>query len=381
MGCNDMIVLFAIVAAILIGYLFLTFYPVFGGKGSREKNSQSLNYSNGKFNNSVLTPMNMNMGTMIGLIRDSMKGNPKRRPNKSIPMKKLDLFQTAPAEQQPSVTWFGHSAFMLELNGKRLLLDPMLGKAPSPFPSIGGKRYSKSPPVKAEDLPSIDAVILSHDHYDHLDYGSILKLKAKVRKFFVPLGVGAHLERWGIEKARITELDWWDEGEFEGIRLACTPARHFSGRSIGDRNSTLWCSWVIDAPQARLYFSGDSGYGPHFKEIGERFGPFDLTMMECGQYDERWKNIHMMPEETVQAHLDVRGKVMIPMHWGAFSLSLHDWTDPIERVSRAAKKMGVALSTPQMGETVQINSDRHPKSAWWRSSDLTIRQEQFLEGN
>ncbi|MEW9673267.1 MBL fold metallo-hydrolase [Ammoniphilus sp. 3BR4] len=376
-----MIVLFAIVVVIMTGYLFLTINPVFGGKRSRKKNSQSLNYSNGKFINTVPTPMDMNMGTMIGLLRDFMKGNPKRRPSKSIPIKKPDLFQTAPAEQQPSVTWFGHSAFMLELNGKRLLLDPMLGKAPSPFPSIGGKRYSKSPPVRAEDLPSIDAVILSHDHYDHLDYGSILKLKEKVRKFFVPLGVGAHLERWGIDKARITELDWWDEGEFEGIRLACTPARHFSGRSIGDRNSTLWCSWVIEAPQARLYFSGDSGYGPHFKEIGERFGPFDLTMMECGQYDERWRNIHMIPEETVQAHLDVRGKVMIPMHWGAFSLSLHDWTDPIERVSRASREKGVALSTPQMGETVQINSDRHPKSAWWRSSDSTIKQEQLLEGN
>ncbi|RXT07153.1 MBL fold metallo-hydrolase [Ammoniphilus sp. CFH 90114] len=376
-----MIILTTVILVILTGYLFLTYYPAFGGRGFKERMKRSVNYSNGKFVNMVPTPMEMNAGTMVSLVRDYIKGNPNRRPKQLIPMKKPAILLTNPDKHQPTITWLGHSAFILEINGKRLLLDPMLGMAPSPLPSIGGKRYSEKPPVEVEDIPPIDAVLLSHDHYDHLDYGTILKLKPKVRTFITPLGVGAHLERWGVDPSKIIELDWWEEWEFEGILLACTPARHFSGRSIGDRNTTLWCSWVIEFPQARLYFSGDSGYGPHFKEIGERYGPFDLTMMECGQYDERWRNIHMMPEETVQAHLDVKGRVLIPIHWGAFTLSLHDWTDPIERVSQAAKEKGAVLSTPPMGETIPIYSARYSQSRWWVSTDYPLKEKQLIEGN
>jgi len=212
----------------------------------------------------------------------------------------------------------------------------------------------------------IDAVLLSHDHYDHLDYGSIVKLRNKVKHFFVPLGVGAHLARWGVDPTKISEHDWWDEVQFEGLTLASTPARHFSGRSLKDRDTTLWCSWVIVGPEARVFFSGDSGYGPHFAEIGEKYGPFDLTLIECGQYDARWAAIHMLPEESVQAHLDVQGKVMMIVHWAAFTLGLHDWTDPVERVSKAAEAQNIRFSTPKIGETVIIGAAEYPASIWWK---------------
>ncbi|WP_130616749.1 MBL fold metallo-hydrolase [Cohnella abietis] len=309
--------------------------------------------------------MNMNFRSTVKLLVDFVKGNPKGKP--SSPIKAVPLLPVGiPNGGLPSVTWFGHSAILLRLDGKTIFLDPMLGKRPSPFPVFGGKRFSESLPIEIEQLPSIDAVIFSHDHYDHLDYGSIKKLMHKVKRFIVPLGVAAHLERWGVDPAIITEHDWWDEFDFEGLSLASAPARHFSGRSVGDRNSTLWCSWVIMGKQAKVFFSGDSGYGPHFEQIGSKYGPFDLTLMECGQYDEKWAAIHMLPEETVQAHQDVKGKLMIPIHWGAFTLALHDWTDPAERSTKAAKANNVAIATPRIGQTVTIGAAEFPTTAWWR---------------
>lgn len=354
---------------LLVGLLFVNYYPAFGGKPSKEEQNtlnQSSNFSNGKFVNQIPTSMNTGFTTTLGILRDFMKKNPKSRPNSPLPTQTLD-FLFIEKDQQAKITWFGHSAFLLELDGKNLLFDPMFGRSPSPVPIFGGKRYSDDLPMNVEELPAIDAVFLSHDHYDHLDYGSIKKLKDKVNQFFVPLGVGKHLERWGVNPQKIKEHDWWNEFEFEGLTLACTPARHFSGRSLTDRNSTLWCSWVIIGKQSKVYFSGDSGYGPHFKEIGEIYGPFNYTLMECGQYDKRWSSIHMMPEETVQAHLDVNGDILIPVHWAAFTLALHDWTDPIERVKKAAKEKGAAISTPKIGERVMLGSAEYPTSTWWRS--------------
>jgi len=251
------------------------------------------------------------------------------------------------------------------MEGKRLLLDPTFANSPSPFPLVGGKRFSKVLPIELKKLLPIDIVILSHDHYDHLDYDSIMQLKDKTGLFCVPLGVGRRLEKWGVDQGKIRELDWWHEVDYAGLTLACTPARHFSGRSLFDRNTTLWCSWVIISRQTRVFFSGDGGYGPHFAQIGKKYGCFDLTLMECGQYDERWAAIHMMPEQTVQAHFDVDGKMLLPIHWAAFSLAFHDWTDPIERVIKAAKERKVNITTPKIGEAVIIGSE-YPVSTWWR---------------
>ncbi|MBB3068811.1 L-ascorbate metabolism protein UlaG (beta-lactamase superfamily) [Paenibacillus baekrokdamisoli] len=362
-----------IIVVLIIGvYLFMKSYPAFGGRPSREQRSrieQSKSFIKGKFVNQIPTSTASSPKETVKILLEFMKGNPSRKPAKAIaaePLNSQELFKVE-AGKPAAVTWFGHSTLLLQLNGKTLFIDPMLGRAPSPFPAIGGKRYSSNLPIEIEDLPPIDAVLISHDHYDHLDYGSIKKLKGKVRKFFVPLGVGAHLERWGVDPNRIEEHDWWDEFEFEGLTLASTPARHFSGRSLTDRNTTLWCSWVILSPDTKIFFSGDSGYGPHFTAIGDKYGPFDLTLMECGQYDERWATIHMMPEETVQAHLDVKGKVMIPIHWGAFTLALHSWIDPAERAVKAARAQNVSISTPRIGEKVLVGTARFPASAWWQS--------------
>ncbi len=355
----------------------IRYYPPLGGSGrarvsqeSRLRIQQSINYVDGKFVNQTPTSMSMDMKTTFGLLAEFIKGIPNGKPRRSVPVERMDTLHIQDNEHKlTKVTWLGHSAIFMQVNGLNIMLDPMLGNAPSPFPAIGGKRYSQQQPVTIDQLPLLDAVILSHDHYDHLDYGSIQQLKDKVSMFFVPLGVGAHLVRWGVAQEKIKEHDWWEQTDFGGLTLTATPARHFSGRSVQDRFATLWCSWVIDAKHTKIFFSGDSGYGAHFAEIGEKYGPFDLTLMECGQYDERWQPVHMMPEETVKAQQDVGGKLMIPIHWGAFTLAMHSWTDPIERVVRAAKQYQVALTTPRIGETVIVGGADYPTSSWWREHE------------
>ena len=362
-----LIVILIFAALILFSIIFMLAAPVFGGtisKKRRRELNRSKNYVNSKFVNQIPTFMNMGLKENIGTLRDFMKKGGQREPGAPIP---VEAYIKGNGEGGTRITWFGHSAFLLEIDGKVILIDPMFGKVPSPFPMIGGKRYSSRLPIEIKDLPKIDIVLLSHNHYDHLDYGTILKIKNKVDRFITPLGVGTNLEKWGITKEKISEHDWWDKVRVDNLNFVCTPARHFSGRSLLDRNGSLWCSWVINGQDSKIFFSGDSGYAPHFKEVGEKYGPFDVTLMECGQYDKRWAAIHMMPEESVQAHLDVKGKVMIPIHWGAFTLALHSWTDPVERASKAAKERGVVLATPRIGETVELGSFEYPSSVWWRA--------------
>ncbi|MBB3110817.1 L-ascorbate metabolism protein UlaG (beta-lactamase superfamily) [Paenibacillus phyllosphaerae] len=368
-----MTAIWSIIAAVFVltfaVYLVLVLYPSFGGRRNSDERDaliRSKNYDQNKFVNTLPTSMSMTAMDSVKVMGEMMSGSGNKKPARPIDIVKWQ--PQAEGQRKPRITWLGHSALLLELDGKHILLDPMLGRAPSPFPAIGGKRFSSELPVRIEDLPPIDAVILSHDHYDHLDFGTIKRLKNKVRRFFVPLGVAKHLERWGVDPAAIDVCDWWDERAWEGLTLACTPARHFSGRALTDRNATLWCSWVIASGDVRIFFSGDSGYGPHFEEIGERYGPFDLTLMECGQYDPRWAFIHMMPEETVQAHQDVRGKVLLPIHWGAFTLSVHDWRDPVERASAEAVERGVEIATPRIGESFVIGGEDYPTMAWWREA-------------
>ncbi len=241
----------------------------------------------------------------------------------------------------------------------------MFGAVPAPHPWLGKKRYSKELPIEVEKLPAIDLIIFSHDHYDHLDYGSIQKLKGKTKKFYVPLGVGNHLKKWGVQPSAIQELNWWDEVTYGDLVLAFTPARHFSGRGLTNRWSTLWGSWVIKGAQDNIYFSGDSGYGSHFKTIGDKYGPFDFAMLECGQYNERWSEIHMMPEETAQAAVDLNTKAMMPIHWAAFTLALHSWTDPVERVTVKARQLGMPIVVPKIGSSIQFNHIPDETFNWW----------------
>ncbi|HDR6312462.1 TPA: MBL fold metallo-hydrolase [Bacillus cereus] len=315
-----------------------------------------------KYINQIHTDVSFKPKDIIGLMTDYFKMKTKLRPIKNLPI----VLSEKNSESLESVTWFGHSASLLKIEGKTLLLDPMFGDASSPFPLFNSKRYSGAFSLEREDLQEIDAIIISHNHYDHLNYKSIMQLKDRAKHFYVPTGVAQYLIKWGVSPSKISEHNWWDEITFDNIKLVCAPARHFSGRSMTDRDCSLWCSWLILGKETKVFFSGDSGYAPHFKEIGDKYGPFDLTLMECGQYDSRWSAIHMLPEETVQAHIDVKGELLLPIHWGAFTLALHEWSDPIERVTKEAKRLEVKITTPQIGESISLKSTDYPSSAWWR---------------
>ena len=315
-----------------------------------------------KYMNHIHTDVSFKPKDIIGLMTDYFKMKSKLRPLKNLPIVLSDKNN----ESLESVTWFGHSASLLKIEGKTLLLDPMFGDASSPFPLFNSKRYSGIFSLEREDLREIDAIIISHNHYDHLNYKSIMQLKDRAKHFYVPTGVAQYLIKWGVSPSKISEHNWWDEITFDNIKLVCAPARHFSGRSMTDRDCSLWCSWLILGQETKIFFSGDSGYAPHFKEIGDKYGPFDLTLMECGQYDPRWSAIHMLPEETVQAHIDVKGELLLPIHWGAFTLALHEWSEPIERVTKEANRLGVKITTPQIGESITLKSTNYPSTAWWR---------------
>ena len=359
-----------ILLLIIVGVLFVNLSPEFGGKQKEtdvERFSKSKNYKAGKFENLSSTNMDMSFSETMSTLVEYLKGTPNSKPDFELPVEKVDSLTWEQNDSTNRLIWFGHSSFLVKLDGKNILIDPMLGEVPAPHPWLGGKRYAKELPIEIQKLPRIDAVLISHDHYDHLDYGSIQLLKDKVNHFMVPLGVAAHLKEWGIEETRIQEFDWWQELTYEHIGLAFTPSRHFSGRGLTDRFSTLWGSWVIKGKTKNLYFSGDSGYGDHFKEIGEKFGPFDFAMMECGQYNEKWADIHMMPEETVQASTEVNAKKVMPIHWGAFTLSIHSWTDPVERFTAKAKQVNLNYLIPMIGEEINLNNLEVEGSDWWKN--------------
>lgn len=362
-----MIYLFVFLILLCIAMaLFVNLNPVFGGRPNKELYKHFNNYVNGKFINESETEMSMGVADIFSMLRDSIKNNNERNPVGEIPVSAIDWEKVN--SEKDSLTWLGHSAFLLSVDNKKLLLDPMLGKIASPVSFAGSKRYRYSEKMFSifDKMPFIDAVFITHDHYDHLDYHSIIKLKNKVGHFFVPLGVSSHLVRWGVQKEKITELNWWQEATLQDIPVAFLPSKHFSGRGLFNRDTTLWGGWAIFGKHTSFYTSGDGGYGEHFKKIGEKYGPFDITLIEGAQYDRRWSSVHMIPEESVRAHVNVNGKNMMLMHWGAFTLAFHGWKDPVERAIEEAKKSGVNLIAPKIGETVTIESDLNNQfSSWW----------------
>lgn len=283
-------------------------------------------------------------------------------PKSEVPVQPLSA-QSLQADDTDAIFRLGHSTILLRLDGDFILLDPVFSERAFPVQWMGPKRFHQTP-LTIEELPPIKAVVISHDHYDHLDKNAIKALNAKVETFVTPLKVGNHLRDWGIADDKIVELNWWQHTQLDQIKITATPSQHFSGRSLFDKDETLWASWVIQSWDANIYFSGDTGYFPGFKEIGEKLGPFDVTLMEAGAYNELWSDIHMMPEQTVQAHMDLKGKVMVPIHNGTFDLALHEWYEPLETIHQLALKNDVAVATPVFGEQLNVKSPQYTKQ-WW----------------
>lgn len=329
-----------------------------------EKIEFSEQYADGKFSNYQPSPA-WGIGKMLPIIWDFIFVDNERKPKVDLPMQLVDFNQlNNAAEDELKVTWIGHSSQIINIDGKIILTDPIYEESTA---VLGPSRFNGPVPLNLNDIPEIDLVVISHNHYDHLNSTTLQAIHNRVKQFIVPLMVGAQLEEFGIPREKIIEMDWWDEVNIsENFMVAFTPAQHFSGRGLFDRDETLWGSYVIKGPYHKIYFSGDSGYFKGFKEIGDKYGPFDYTFMECGAYNEKWRFVHMMPEETVQAHIDLKGKILQPIHWGTFNLALHAWYDPMVRIAKAADSAGVKLSTPIVGETITINENLTTKR-WWEN--------------
>ncbi|MFD9394438.1 MBL fold metallo-hydrolase [Streptomyces sp. NPDC060000] len=298
---------------------------------------------------------------------------PRRAPSGTVPVHPTTLADLAgPPASGLRLTWMGHSSVLAEIDGQRVLFDPVWGERCSPFSFAGPKRLHPVPlPLAA--LGPVDVVVISHDHYDHLDLPTIKALAGTDTLFAVPLGVGAHLEHWGVSADRLRELDWHEATKVGGLTLTATPARHFCGRGLRNTQHTLWASWVVAGEEHRIYHSGDTGYFDGFQEIGAEHGPFDATMIQIGAYSDFWPDIHMTPEEGMRAHLDLQGGpggVMLPIHWATFNLATHAWTDPGEGTLAAARAAGARAALPRPGEPFEPTAEIFPAEPWWRDAAL-----------
>ncbi len=332
-------------------------------KRGRELSATSPQHDGERFRNVEPRPVER-FGKTLGIAWNLLFNKPSGTvPGGALPVDALtrDELDAAPDR---SLYRLGHSTMLLKLRGQFWLTDPVFAERASPFRRFGPKRFH-APPIALADLPPLRGVILSHDHYDHLDRETVLALAETTSVFLTPLGVGDRLIEWGIDAAKVRQFDWWQGTTIDGLEFTAAPAQHFSGRSLFDGNSTLWASWVIVDGDLRVFFSGDTGYFDGFKTIGERLGPFDVTLLETGAYDAQWPYVHMQPEHTVQAHIDLRGKWLVPVHNGTFDLAMHHWHEPFERVGSLSAARNIAISTPRMGERLNLAAP-HRGGRWWR---------------
>jgi L-ascorbate metabolism protein UlaG (beta-lactamase superfamily) len=339
----------------------------FGGKVTKELQRQyekSENWKNGKFQNLIKTEMDISLAKIPALIYKQItkKG---QKPKANLPIIPFDEKAFLAPSDKAKFIWYAHSVVLMRLKGKTILIDPMLGDDTTPIAPFPNKRFSEDSLSLIDSLPEIDLILLTHDHYDHLDFDSIQKLKHKCKKYFVAMGLKRHLVSWGVGADLVREFDWWNEGLFEGIQITFTPTRHFSGRGLTDRAKCLWGGWVFTTDEENIWFSGDSGYGEHFKEIGDRLGPFDFAFMECGQYNDDWRAIHMFPDESVQAALDAKVKKGMPVHWAGFSLSYqHTWEEPAEEFVKFAEEKSFDYLLPSIGQLFSYSDQL--REEWWR---------------
>lgn len=323
----------------------------------------SSHYKDGKFQNLNKTPDLTEGVGYVEVMRDFIFNKSKRvNPIDPIPSIKTDLKQLDLSKDV--LVWFGHSSYFMQIDGKRFLIDPVFSGNASPVPGTV-KSFPGSDVYSVEDFPNIDVLFISHDHWDHLDYETVVKLKSKVGKVITGLGTGEHLESWGFPSDQIIEKEWHEVTDLgDGFTVTNTPARHFSGRGFV-RQPTMWTSFVLQTPTLKLFLGGDSGYDNHFAAIGEKYGPFDLALLECGQYNKNWRYIHSMPEEVVKEAQELKTKRLMPVHWGKFALAQHDWDEPIIQVTKISQQAGLPLVTPMIGEVVNLEDSTQVFSAWW----------------
>jgi len=349
----------------------MSFRKQFGGKLTKEiiaQYEQSPNWKSGTFENIEPVDMRMGLTKMPGIIYKQLSNRKARQPQKPLPIQAFDQKAFLKNSDQAQMIWYGHSVLLLRMGGLTILIDPMLGNNTTPIAPMPTKRFSENTLQLIDAFPEIDLVLLTHDHYDHLDYASIEKLRLKVKQWGVALGVKRHLEYWGVAETTITEFDWWQMMAIGSLKFTFTPTRHFAGRGLRDRNKSLWGGWVLESPQEKIWFSGDGGYGKHFKEVGQRLGPFDFALLECGQYNDDWAEIHLFPKECIKAALDTGTKNIMPVHWGGFALSYqHTWQEPVEDFVKAAEAAQLHYTLPRLGEIFTTQDQITEK--WWLDFD------------
>jgi len=340
--------------------------PALGRDPRPDEVRHSPQYREGRFRNTDRPRTSAAEAPSGATIREFLFGGERRTPSAPVPL--VGAVKPAADPVMPGglhITWYGHASALVEIDGHRVLIDPIWSDRPSPVPMVGPRRLHPVP-HQLSDVGRIDAVLISHDHYDHLDLPTVRTLlRDQAAPFVVPIGVGAHLRHWNVPESRIVELDWHEHVELGALRLTATPAQHFSGRTLA-RDTTLWTSWAIRVGERAVFYSGDTGYCAAFAEIGERYGPFDATLIQIGAYDAAWPDIHMTPEEGVSTHLDVRGEVLIPVHWGTFNLAMHSWSDPVDRAWRESKAREITLAVPRPGERIDVD-DPPEVDGWWQA--------------
>lgn len=352
---------------VAVGYAFVKWHPTFGGTPDAQSMSkmQQSPYFNGEVFVNLedtrldTTPADKKRPSLWAWLMSVTNPPAGKQPSQPLPSEKLNVS----AMQNGDFIWLGHSTLLMKAENKLILTDPVFHRASPLF--IGGKPFAMENQPQLADLPEIDIVLLSHDHYDHLDYQAIKALHNRVKHFYMPLGVKAHLQRWGVAEEKMTEMDWFETSQYQDFSFTLVPTRHYGGRRLNNRGTTLWGAWIINSPQNKIYFNGDSGYGKHFAQIGEKYGPFDIAFMENGAYNENWANIHMFPEQSAQALVDIQAKVAVPIHWAKFDLAYHPWKEPIEHFMLAVENKPYQVATPKIGQIFSLQN--LPTEHWWET--------------